>query len=322
MGAVAALGHLLGHRGISGSVISDDGGPTVAAENFALLISTYMHGVDRMLDTKDCAWDAGGVGTLSLAFGDGVQQNTPRFNAASLDAFIALAGSTETGFATLRGGLDTYAANKYTIALSSLAANPDDPMAQGYFSEAYKSQAKVEGVFLNAIGDSAIGKARGADKARAAWVALGTDLVGVVPFGSLVTKAGGGALEVAVVNFTVGQAKKQGAGAVTSFFGSDEAKEVASRNALAEEAMHRARYQVLVAAAEYPNLVAQQIPGSASWVQNGQPLPWESMGDAAQEEALGWLQDSDTGVGRYFDQDTFETLYEKEFGEFFEMGDG
>ena len=96
--------NLLGHRGISGSLISDDSGPTVAAENFALILSTYLHGVDRMLDSQECAWDAGGEGAYPLKYASLEQPNTPRFNRESLDAFIALAGSTESGFATLRHG--------------------------------------------------------------------------------------------------------------------------------------------------------------------------------------------------------------------------
>ena len=175
---------------------------------------------------------------------------------------------------------------------------------------------------MNAIGDSAIADARGAAKARAAWVALGTDLVSVVPFGSLVTKAGGDALAVAAVNFTVGQAKKQGAGALTDLFGSGEAGVAADQNKLAEDARDRARYQVLATAAGYPGLLAQPIPGNVTWATDGVPLPWGSMDEAAQEDALLYLQDSDTGVGDLFSQAMFELLYGDEFDKLFNMGDG
>lgn len=175
---------------------------------------------------------------------------------------------------------------------------------------------------MNAIGDSAIADARGADKARAAWVALGTDLVSVVPYGSLVTKAGGDALAVAAVNFTVGQVKKQGAGAVTGFFGSGEAGEVADQNRLAEDTMNRARYQVLATAAGYPGLLAQPIPSGVEWATGGVPKSWGAMDEAAQEDALLYLQDSTTGVGDLFSQAMFELLYGDEFDKFFNMGDG
>ena len=175
---------------------------------------------------------------------------------------------------------------------------------------------------MNAIGDSAIADARGADKARAAWVALGTDLVSVVPYGSLVTKAGGDALAVAAVNFTVGQAKKQGAAALTDLFGSGEAGVVADQNKLAEDAMTRARYQVLATVAGYPGLLAQPIPGNVTWATDGVPLPWGAMDEAAQESALLYLQDSNTGVGDLFSQAMFELLYGDEFDNFFNMGDG
>ena len=97
---------------------------------------------------------------------------------------------------------------------------------------------------------------------------------------------------------------------------------VEAQNALAQEAMDRARYQVLATAAGYPGLLAQPIPSGVEWATGGVPKSWGAMDEAAQEDALLYLQDSTTGVGDLFSQAMFELLYGDEFDNFFNMGDG
>ena len=67
----------------------------------------------------------------------------------------------------------------------------------------WTSQAQLEGLFAKAVGDSAIADAKKKAAVSATWVALGEDVVKVVPFGTFVTNVGGGEVAKALVTFTI-----------------------------------------------------------------------------------------------------------------------
>ena len=160
--------NLLGHRkGLDPGMLNGEdcvfGDNADAAGNFAKILTTYLVGVDSMLyNEEEAAWNGGDVADIvQLHFADAQAGTVPVFNKASLEKFIALAASTEDGFTQLRSGVDLYGSAKYGLAVEGLT-NGD----QARFDAAYLSQARLEGFFGNAVGESKIKLAGGEDAAR------------------------------------------------------------------------------------------------------------------------------------------------------------
>jgi|GEM_PF-3093170 len=317
--------NLIGHRHLNTGQMTEGDGKETAASNFATILSTYMHGVDNMISTNSYDWDNGDTARFSLTFYPAEQPNTPVFNADSLDAFITLSSSTEDGMRTLRDGLNTYTNVKYGLTINRLLAEPDNEDAKDKFDLAYVGQAKMEGFFVRAVGLSAIAEARGQDTTTAAWMALGSDVVGAIPFGTYVSRAGGDLLDQAIVNFTAGQGRKGAVDSLSETFASLEGEEVDKQNYLADASFDRASYRILETLYQYPSLTATAIPKGAEWAPDGRVPTYDeyvNLSSGTQSTGLSYMQSSDLGVGKYFKKDNFETAYRNAFNEYFEKGDG
>lgn len=310
--------NLLGHRdGLDSGMLNGEHGDNAdAAGNFARILSTYMYGVDVASWQGQGAWNEGDAAApIELFYGAGSTGQVPSFNLASLEKFIVLASSTDEGMVALRSGLDAYAAAKYGLAMEALATTPANARGDALlnFSEAYKSQAQLEGLFVNAVGKSAIQDAGDADEIRTAWIGLGSDLVGLIPFGSLVTKAGGGKLAETVVSFAIDQASDQVKDGVTESWASLKDKERSTQTEQAETSQAAAQYAVLLAMQEHglmPNLPDE------TWAPGGEMLSWSdfsALPPGEQMKGIARMTDVENGVGSLFNADTFKDSYDDAF---------
>jgi len=309
--------NLLGHRdGLDSGMLNGEDGNADAAGNLATILATYMVGADVASWQGDGPWNEGDAADrVDLFYAAGVTGPVPSFNLSSMEKFIVLASSTDEGIVTLRSGLDAYAAGKYGLAMEPLADAPADARgdAVSNFAEAYNSQAQLEGLFVHAVGQSAIKGAGDAEKIRAAWISLGSGLVGLIPFGSVVTRAGGDKLAETVVSFAINQATGQVKGQVTESWGSLKDTEVATQTEQAEASRAGAQYALLLAMQEHG--LMPDLPDS-TWAPNGQMLSWaefSALSPGEQMTGISRMTDVDNGVGALFNANTFKDSYDDAF---------
>jgi len=313
--------NLLGHRdGLDSGMLNGEDGNADAAGNLATILNTYMYGADYCATNFSGAWNAGdATSPLALFYGPGKVGQVPVFDKTSLQKFVVLASSTDEGMVTLRSGLDAYAAAKYGLTAESLAtatAETHDSALKN-FENAYRSQATLEGLFINAVGESAIKDAGDADKIRTAWIGLGGDLVGLIPFGSVVTHVGGGKVAEGVISFAIDQASGQIKDDVTESWANLKDKETSTQTEQAETAMDRARYQVLTAMQEH-GLVPDYT--NVPWASDGQLPAWSeytNLTPGLQMGAVGDAMDVENGAGMNFDGIDFREAYNGAFFEYY-----
>src|SRR3954451_13211441 len=162
---------------------------------------------------------------------------------------------------TLRGGLDAYTDRKYALALDSL--DHDGEAGERNWDAAYRDQGGLEGLFVKAVGDSAIADAKGDDETRKFWISLASDGVGLVPFGGLVTKAGGGAVVEKTVSFALDHGISEATDSATEKWASLEEAAVGEWNKKADESLARSKYSALQAIAAHGGRLTND--GSAVW---------------------------------------------------------
>jgi len=166
---------------------------------------------------------------------------------------------------------------------------------------------------VRAVGESAIAGAGDEDEIRKKWIELGAGAVGLIPFGSVVTRAGGSKLAETVVSFAIKQASGQIKSEVTESWANLKDKEVDTQTLLAEESRQSAEYALLIAMHETG--LMPQLPAT-TWSPGGQMLPWEqysALPAGIQLEARSYLLDAESGVGSFFTSSDFERSYRDAF---------
>jgi len=309
--------NLLGHRpGIDGDTLTGDMGGTDAAQHLAHILATYMYGADVSAGNRSPVdWNQGDASTVQVTFADG-QTVTPFFNRDSLMKFVALASGTKDGMTTLRGGLDAYADRKYRLALDSLDLGTD--AGRENWSLALQDQGSLEGLFVKAVGDSAIAKAKGDDETRKFWISLASDGVGLIPFGGLVTKAGGGAVVEKTISFAIDQGISEATDSVTEKWASLEDAAKGEWNGEADESLQRSRYAALQAIAAHGGYLTND--GSKIWSSDGTLISWnelQKLPTGQRNSLLSTLTDPDTGAGVILDPHGFDNAYKGAFDAYF-----
>lgn len=312
--------NLIGHRpGLEADDLLGDLGATDASENFARILATYMVGADQAVYSgTEIPWDRGSAMDLEAWFMDGTLATTPLFNDDSLNAFIVLASSTKDGMTTLRGGLDTYADRKYGLALDEVTRGTETSATN--WQKAYESQGALEGFFVRAVGDSAIAEAEDEKAAREMWVSLASDGVGLIPFGGLVTRAGGSAAVETVVSFAIDQGRDKATDAVNDSWSDVVGSATDQQTQIAEDSLERAKYQAARALVNQGGLV-EPDPSSALWRPDGTLIPWSEVEDldpTVRARDLDRLYDADTGTGLLLDKDEFDSRYRDKFDDYYQ----
>lgn len=192
----AAVVNLIGTRtDINRNVLNGTRGPTDAASNFATILATHALAMDSA--TRSIQMDVGtakATHTGSAWFHTGELGVLPVFDARTsggdartqspLGAFVTLASATPESTATLRAGVDRYAAVKYGVALGALEQSLEAEGTvlvehqaykqlaghpTGLFTKAWTSQGQLEGMLTHAVGRQDIDDAN-VDAARTeAW---------------------------------------------------------------------------------------------------------------------------------------------------------
>ena len=307
--------NLLGHRdGLDSEMLNGEDGNADAAGNLARILATYMVGADATLyNEEESPWNGGDAAdTVRLHFMDAHASNVPVFNKASLEKFIALAASTQGGFTELRAGLDLYGTVKYGVAVEGLAGGDNER-----FEAAYLSQARMEGFFGHAVGAAKIQGAADDDEARQMWIDLAGEAVGLVPFGSLMTKAGGGQVAETIVSFAIDKGTAAATDQMTESWASLKDHEVDVQNKAASVSLRAAQYSLL-SAMDQQGLVA--APEGASWYANGRMPTWDefsAMSAGDRLSAMSHFRDPGAAGGQYSSTD-FGEAYKNEFQKYFD----
>ncbi|SFK56462.1 hypothetical protein [Cellulomonas sp. KH9] len=275
----AAVVNLIGTRtDIDRDVLTGGYGPTDAASNFAAILATHALAMDSATWDKQMYIGTAEVGIEGTAwFHTAPLGVRPVFDARTiggdartqspLGAFVTLASATAESTATLRTGVDRYAAAKYGIALDaieeSLAAQGTILVEQqaynqlaghptGLFTDAWTSQGRLEGMLTHAVGRQDIDDAQ-VDAARTeAWT---TSLVTVVSVsgaaGALTGDIANGVRAVAATYPQNGQSLDGAERTVVSALAPDYVvtERVVEATEVAAAARDRARYQVISALA-------------------------------------------------------------------------
>lgn len=325
---VSSAVNLLGHReGIgfydAGFWGTDAERSAAASENFATMLATYMHGVDESLvlgDPYRPDWDDAVVSDVRAGYYPGVIPNVPLFNHESLRNFMVYAAGNEDGLMALRAGLNDYTSQKYALAAEYLQeGGVEDQTALDIFQQAYLGQARLEGAFVDAIGDASIARAAGEDAVREQWVALGQGGIEAIPIGRLVTAAGGDAVTEAIIGFAVNQSVGSSANQLSGEWASLEEAERVVQQGVAEDTMALAQYNVFTALDE-----AGLVPDSAlqePWALNGDLLDYDefqNLPSGDQATAMSWLRNVEDGTGGIFNPFEFEGEFENQFDQPFD----
>lgn len=278
----AAVVNLIGTRtDIDRDVLAGGHGPTDAANNFATILATHALAMDSATLDRQMHIGTAEVGIEGTAwFHTGEIGMIPVFDARTsggdartqspLGAFVTLASATAESTATLRTGVDRYAAAKYAIALGalegSLAAQgtvlvkfqADNQLAghpTGLFTDAWKSQGRLEGMLTHAVGRQDIDDAQ-VDAARIeAWT---NSLITVVSVsgaaGAITGDVANGVRAVAATYAQNGQPLDGAGRAVVSTLAPDQlvTERVLKATEVAVAARDRAWYQVVSALATSP----------------------------------------------------------------------
>ena len=160
-----------------------------AAEDLSHILGTYMNGVVPGLDNKDA--DIGAYG------------NRPAFDEDSLKKVSLAAMSTDQGLAEITNGMNNYRALHLGGLADDLAAS-DTPDNRSLLRDGVQMDARLQGFFLNTLGDDEIRDAEARDAATRAMVGHLTDVVDLVPVPG-VSKLDGAAKDIA--NMTINTVK-------------------------------------------------------------------------------------------------------------------
>lgn len=275
----AAVVNLIGTRtDIDRDVLTGQYGPTDAANNFATILATHALAMDAATRSRqmnigtaaavdlDSAWfHTGHLGVLPVL--DARTSGGDARTQSPLGTFVTLASATPESTATLRTGIDRYAAAKYAIALGALE---DSLAAQGtvlvqhqayhqlaghptgLFTEAWESQGQLEGMLTHAVGRQDIDDAQ-VDAARIeAWTGSLITVVSVSgATGAITGDIANGVRTVAATYAQSGPPLDDAGQAVVGTLAPDHivTERVTEATEVAAAARERARYQVISALA-------------------------------------------------------------------------
>ena len=272
-----------------------------AAEDLSHILGTYMNGVVPGLDNTDSGIDAYG--------------NRPAFDRESLEKVSLMAMSTDRGLAELTNGMNNYRALHLGMLADNLAEN-DTADNRTLLRDGIQMDARLQGFFLNTLGDDEIRDADARDAATRAMVNHLTDVVDIVPVPG-VSKLTGVTADIA--NMTIDTVKGE---AYESFAdslaheGSDtrsEFNDTASEVSIREQ-FTMAQFLDERGLSAHPDRLPELV------YPNGRAITYEeysNLGSAEQDEVERLLFGAD-GVGGVYNRQDYSEAFESEFHEYFD----
>jgi hypothetical protein len=296
--------------------------------HLAHLIGSYMPSVDVALQERLPDGSQLGENGLQSITDDriGRLSNMPIFEASELKQLVNVAVSTDDGFMEMRDRVSLYQNVQLNNSVST----------HGYVdNQTANADARIEGFFVNAVGDTKIAEAAEQDARVQSWIDLGKDAVGAIPV------PGG-----KVVEFLASHAIDHGANALSDAYANAESHTVVSENNYATAALaarHQAMEQALVnGGAITPQDVAANLSGVTDshghqytiddvnrWMPGGHyPTPDQYKAMSPQERnafesAMRTLSNRELPNGQpLVDTTNYDQSYKDMFSEYFEKGDG
>lgn len=188
-------------------------------KHLAHMLSSYMESVsDGILNPVDGAERPGGITLDENGFA------SPIFEQGELKSLVKLTISNDDGIAAMRQGVSAY---------QNLEISRD--LSDGTLSESVLRQdARLEGWFMDAVGEQKIQGAEDDDKRIQAWIDMGKDLVGVIPLPGAEQV---GKLGEASISYLSGAATNAGGDLFTDTFANNEQTEWQHQTQAAESAL-------------------------------------------------------------------------------------
>lgn len=288
--------------------------------SLAHMLGTYMPSVDVALEAR--LPDGSQIGEVQpiTAARIGPLANMPIFEASELKGLVNVAVSQESGFVEMRQQVSAYQAYQLHHSIE----------AHGYIdADTSNADARIEGFFVNAVGDTDIAEAAEQDARVQAWIDLGKGAAGAIPLpgGPFVNFAASGAIDLTAdqLSGAYTNAESQQVDASNQFATAAlDARQDAFAAALVNSgSVDAADVAAVLPADEY---TAQQV---ASWFPDGRfPTPDEyaqmpSDDQNALDSAMRSLMDArDENGDLRVDLNEYNQNYKDMFTEYFEQGDG
>ena len=303
--------------GIDGENFNPGDVSEAGTTHVAHMLSTYMASVDDALGDKTPATTPPGVQILTdERFRD--MENMPVFSAGELRNMVDVAVSTDDGFNSMRHGVSTYQNMQLQNSIH------DNGLVDHETSQA---DARLEGFFVNAVGDTNIDEAADKDARVQSWIDMGRDVAGAIPV------PGGN-----VVEFLASQGIDAGADGLADHYTKNEDVAVDDQNnyaVTAQQARHEAVQQALVdGGAITPSDVAHELTEGGqsqytarqveAWFPDGQ-FPSQAQYDAMSSEDQTNMRNALHSIvteRNLQDLTDYDQTYQLMFTEFFEQGDG
>jgi len=285
-------------------------------KHMAHMLSTYLPAIDRALENpEDPDGFEPGLTTLTAGrFGDGLE-DMPLFLKDDLSRLTDVAVSDDEGFDTMRHGLSLYQDSQLRNSIDQHGSVDD---------ETSQADARLEGFFVNSVGDTKIADAEDQDKRVQAWIDMGKDLVGEVPV------PGG-----KITEFLASHALDAGADSLSEQYANSEGETVGDENDYASAALGARKHSIMEALVDAHVITADDVSKeltSASdsysseqintWLEDGKyPGPDADLSDQDRrslDDAILTVM----GDRKLLDSTNYDQTYKDEFHKYFDKGDG
>lgn len=330
----AATVNLIGARDdIDRDLLTNDAGPTGAADNFSRILAANVLAMDyatrttyavslpaASVDPDGAVWF--GPGKLGLVpVLDSISPSGDGSTLSPLARFAVLASATEESTMRLRTAVDRWAELKYAVSLNGLqeslsaagtvvttdngeAQLRDHPKAD--FLAALQSQGALEGMLAHAVGRADIDDARRDDARTALWTGVITDTLGLIPYTKTILGDFPEGLTRRAIELGFSKTESTAVGLIdaNTASGAKTAAEGAAKMGLA-----RAEYQVVMALAT-SGLASDEF--TSSLLQpDGTPVPYDTYAALLPSGTNNLL---DPGAfGTLFGENGISGPYDKQF---------
>ncbi len=272
-----------------------------AAEDLSHILGTYMNGVVPGLDNENSGIDAFG--------------NRPAFDAESLRSVSLAAMSTDQGIAELTNGMNNYRV-LYIGEAADRLAETDNGTNRQLLENAVQNDARLQGFFLNTLGDSEIREAAAQDAATRAMIGHLTDIVDLVPVPG-VSKLDGVAGDIA--NMTINTAKGEAYDSFADSMAHAESDTRTDMNNLAQETNVREQFTMAQFLADRGLL--NNVDGLSGATAPGGHLvsydDYTNLGSAEQDQVELELF-GENGVGGVYSHQHYSEAFMSEFEKYFD----
>jgi len=284
------------------------------ARSLAHMIGSYMPAVDYYNLNTDAAGSQAGEVASFYRVDLGNLTDMPVFEREELREVLQVGLSNDEGFTAMREAVSNY----QNIHLAQVLSHHGEPGffagpngTDGMWQTATNADARLEGLFMDSIGEVEIAEGAERDEQIKAWIDMGSDLAGAVPLP-------GGPIVGALADVPMGLASD----ALTDSLADNEAQAVSDSNAAADRALIGRRSaivenlydadvvtdQSLATAARQTGVSDQQLD---QWFNDGFPSDEEIRGNTQLQNLINTLADQNVDTNEY--RQNYELAFRRYF---------